>query len=426
MSVRAHSTHFNWVQPLVWVCIFLLLPLQRSIVTNSVTGATWNFYHLGFGAALLWLYYSHWRRQELRARQLWPPVSVSLVLLFAFLAGRHGFVSAQTTGLLLLITWGTMPLYYFLHYNRAIAIYVLVVSLTIHSLWGIAQFSLQSDLNLDFLGETPIELGQPGIATFRTLAGEKLVRGYGPYPHPNVLAGSIVLGLIIFLHRYHQRRQISRVPDAVMRYFLALALLLTFSRTAWAAAALLYAVSRLTKTEVVRVIPVLITIIICAPLLLARVPAGDEAALIERRNGLADARVLIQQSPLWHGVGPGNYQDALAEHLNRQHIAYESWQIAPVHNIPLLLVAELGVLPALFLISLLIFVWGPRFQTTWLFIVPVVPLVLFDHYLLTQTAPLVYLVMVLLALAAQPPVSATALNGITFRKHASAGRPAIK
>jgi hypothetical protein len=316
-------------------------------------------------------------------------------------------------------------LQHFIYRRRNLAIYVLLGSLLIHGLWGLAQFVLQSDLNLDFLGEAAIELGRPGIATFTSLTGEKLIRAYGPYPHPNILAGSIAVGLIIALRQYHGRRDLSRLLPLTFTYFLGLALVATFSRTAWLAGSLLYLVSRLTKTEVVRLTLVLTTLITCAPLLLARIPSGDEAALVERRNGLADARAMIQQSPFWHGVGPGNYKLALAEQLDRQQITYESWEVVPVHNVPLLLVAELGLLPSLLSLSVIIFLWGPRFRTTWLFALPLIPLLLLDHYLLTQAAPLLYLVMALLLLAAPLPALIPAPRGIISQKDATADRPTI-
>lgn len=405
MPISHDGARYTKIQPVVWALIFLLLPLQRYVVINPASKATWNLSHLFLGAALLAIYSSHWKLRELGLGNLKLAAGLSLFVVGSWVIGSPEPESLRATVMLLLIIWSGPPLYHFIRYHRVLAVSLLIMGLTTHSLWAITQFSLQSDLNFQIIGETPIELGQPGIATFTNLSGIKIIRAYGPYPHPNVLAGSMVLGLIVLIHHYRGRRQVAAAPFLIMSYFLSFALILSFSRTGWIGAAIAYLVACLTKTEVVRVFLLLITIIVCAPLLLSRVPAMDEAALVERRDGIADARALLQQLPIWRGTGPGNYEHRLTEYFNQRKITHEVWQVAPVHNAPLLLMVEIGFLPTLILGLALLYFYARPFSRTWPLLLPIIPLLWFDHYLLTQASSLLYLVTVVLLLAAEPDPS---------------------
>jgi hypothetical protein len=125
-------------------------------------------------------------------------------------------------------------------------------------------------------------------------------------------------------------------------------------------------------------------------------------AFADRRSGNSQALAIIKEMPLWHGVGPGNYERMLKKYLNEDTIPYEPWNITPVHNVPLLIVAEWGILPGLLTVTYLLYQYALRFRNTWPYLLPLIPPLVFDHYLLTQPAPLVYLVLLLMVLAPLP------------------------
>jgi hypothetical protein len=179
---------------------------------------------------------------------------------------------------------------------------------------------------------------------------------------------------------------------------MVLAILLSFSRSAWVAGLILLFVSWFTKTEVVRGALLTTLFLTIFPLGLARLPDFSEAAIADRQSGIAYAQELLRESPIWHGVGPGNYQQRLGTYFEQHQIPHQPWEVAPVHSVPLLLVVEWGVLPAFALCVSLIAHLRKRLSKSWHVLLPFIPLLLVDHYLLTQPAPLLYLAMLLFAL----------------------------
>lgn len=284
---------------------------------------------------------------------------------------------------------------------------VLLISiLTLHALWGLGQFSLQRDFQLDQLGETQLRIDTPGIAKFLVTntnqsTSPKLLRAYGPYPHPNSLGGALVIGLsavVPFLRRHYP------APLTVILGFILLGIVVTFSRSAWIATTIalffLYLVpdfgnKKFRNASIVWVIG--ITLLVFVPLWYSRLTDPQDVAAGERLLGTAAAWELITRDPWW-GVGMGQYQAALVTLWQDSGITYSPWQIAPVHSVPLLLLAQYGIAGTLLLLLTLIPLLHQRHVKNWLMLLPLLPLLLFDHYLFTQIAPLTLaLVWVMLA-----------------------------
>src|SRR3989344_2825022 len=73
----------------------------------------------------------------------------------------------------------------------------LVFSGIFQSLIAISQYIKQESLGLWFLGESPLHLGNQGIASFY-VGSQLILRAYGTLPHPNVLAAFLFVTLISF------------------------------------------------------------------------------------------------------------------------------------------------------------------------------------------------------------------------------------
>ena len=98
--------------------------------------------------------------------------------------------------------------------------------------------------------------------------------------------------------------------------------------------------------------------------------ARTEAELTTERGGLiSDSVRIIGRFPL-AGVGPGQYVDALYEH------GTPGRQAKPVHNVPLLVTAELGLLGGA---ALLWWLWREVRRATLPALVAVLPMILLDH-----------------------------------------------
>lgn len=239
--------------------------------------------------------------------------------------------------------------------------------------------------------------------------GERFLRAYGGLPHPNVLGGYIVvaLGAVVWLRAYERdsRRRLGLLLAAA---FLNLVLFFTFSRSAWIAVLVLFGIvfslawhwwqirehfSAPWRREIWAIAAVfLITFVIGSTLFPEawhdRVSGNtslETRSQEERIIGTREALILIREHPII-GVGLGNYTNALATRFPGQ----TPWSYQPVHNVPLLLFAELGLVGVGLFFVLLWHYYRGLIRKNHSFIVFLAPallvLALFDHYLWSLSA----------------------------------------
>lgn len=230
----------------------------------------------------------------------------------------------------------------------------------------------------------------------------KLIRGYGPYVHPNVLAGGLLIGLsallCLVLRREHE-------VYTVLGFWLLLGVAVSFSRAGWAGAGLWFLLCnylgwrRLVSPRFVRRMWLfaLVLLLLFSPLILGRIRDLNDRALLERERGVRFAVALLEEQPWWRGVGLGNYERALQEYVTREGIDRAPWEVAPVHSAPLLVLAEWGVVLGGLLLLLCVWGVGRLLGAGALFLAPLVPGLLLDHYFVTQPVMLVYLLVLVLA-----------------------------
>lgn len=87
--------------------------------------------------------------------------------------------------------------------------YALFIAGTFQSLIAIFQFIFQKSIGLFFLGESRISPSILGVAKIEH-AGEKLIRGYGSFAHPNILGAFLLLALTcgIFLLVFNEKKSL--------------------------------------------------------------------------------------------------------------------------------------------------------------------------------------------------------------------------
>ena len=111
---------------------------------------------------------------------------------------------------------------------------------TTQALIGLGQFFLQQDLGLQFLGESILSpLNRDVARTF--IEGGRLLRAYGTFPHPNILAAFLVLSLLSLYYffivtgrfNFLKLRNTWEVELICLIFINWLGLLLTFSRAGW-------------------------------------------------------------------------------------------------------------------------------------------------------------------------------------------------
>jgi O-antigen ligase len=99
---------------------------------------------------------------------------------------------------------------------------------------AIAQFILQRSIGLQALGEYPLDPNWNGVSIVST-GSQRILRAYGLSDHPNILGGCLAFGLVLLLAAYLHGDWKIRLMILVPFLPMALALLLTYSRSAWLA-----------------------------------------------------------------------------------------------------------------------------------------------------------------------------------------------
>jgi O-antigen ligase len=238
---------------------------------------------------------------------------------------------------------------------RAI-IAALIIGLVANSLITFGQAARQSWLGLMAFGEFPFSDWERGASFVR--AGDlQYLRPYGLMPHPNLLAGVLVIGLLAAAAWILSEKRWQRYAGTLLFVAGLYALLLTFSRTAWGALvvgillALPLARKHLHRPEVRRSVALAVGLSLAAgaiffvsfrPLLGARVGEGQES--IELRS--VSDRVVFTQFALqsigerpFSGVGIGNFPWRTSYFLVR---TFYDLRGDNVHNIYLSAWAEMG------------------------------------------------------------------------------------
>jgi len=244
------------------------------------------------------------------------------------------------------------------------------------SLLAIFQFISQSSLDGPFywLGERHYSLTTPDIAkTILPLTNQQVLRSYSTFSHPNSLAGYLVVVslLIIILKR---KLNLKNVLIQITLLLSFLALLTTFSRSAIFALivsviSLFFSISY--SLSLVILIPLLLTLILTVPLSL-----GSQVSVTTRQ--LLNLHALkATWSHLFFGLGLNNF----TIYLSQITPPLNHYLLQPVHNIYLLLLSELGVVP----IITFLFIKPHRKINS--FFLPVILTILItgslDHYWLT-------------------------------------------
>ncbi|MFH1769400.1 MAG: O-antigen ligase family protein [Parcubacteria group bacterium] len=285
---------------------------------------------------------------------------------------------------------------------------VAIASGAFQALIGIGQSFKQGALGLEILGESPLVVGDSGIAVFNA-GGELFMRAYGSTPHPNVVALFLMCALWAFYFWYlNNDYSVSSWKPLILYAMILLGFLLTFSRTIigiWALAVLIGLIVFITRRHfrhrivfVLKKLLILIvlTIVILGVFIIIYWPQVNARIHISRNEEAVTHRLLFaemagnitRQSPVL-GVGIGQFVPKLMDQFEDD----TAYMYQPVHNIYLLVLSEVGILGlAAFVIFLIMLIYRyikslNPFDAggTILFVLLIGVLVVgvFDHFLFT-------------------------------------------
>jgi len=266
----------------------------------------------------------------------------------------------------------------------------LIFSAVVQALFSLAQFIWQWSPASKWLGLSlhgPIFSGTSVIETNFI----RILRSYGSLPHPNILAGFLVISLwllIILIIKNNLEKQYYYLLSLVM-VILTSGLFFTFSRASWLAlfiSLLIYWVFLRIKQLSLKkfflgasLIAVVFIILSLAnySLIITRLTGGERLEIKsnqERLSGYQQVFSIISHNWLL-GVGNGNYTYQLYQNNPDQ----TAWDYQPVHDTLLLILAELGIIGLTLFIILIISVFKNK-SHYWPALVAVIILGLFDHY----------------------------------------------
>ena len=262
---------------------------------------------------------------------------------------------------------------------------------------GIFQFVWQSSLACKWLGLAGHDSSLAGASIVSGAGLGRLLRAYGSLNHPNIFGGYLVIVILFLsLSSLKIRDKKFKIILFVTYCLLLAALFFTFSRSAFLALPVVLLIYYISEKKVdlkeflykiiITVLPIIILILILIPVLAVRVSgtSANEIESITERTHQVGESIGIFKNNMWLGVGAGNYTLALYE----QNPNLPGWQYQPVHNVGLLLLAELGMVGIILLLFVLLsfFTYQDKKYIMWFVLCGLCYVVLccFDHYLYTS------------------------------------------
>lgn len=301
-------------------------------------------------------------------------------------------------------------------FNKIFIVFGLFVSIL-----AIFQHFLGHSLGFTALGESILNTSSYGVAKI-VAHGTTYLRGYGTFPHPNVLAAYLFFSILLgFSHILNAKSRKSLYLYGISIIILAFGLFVTFSRGAIFASTIslgLFGIiyifkikkfKRLVPAIIFLVIGVLISLYFLNPLLSSRTTLND-SAIKERAYYNQIGFKIVKDKPFW-GVGVGESMLHMEQYSGQ---TLEPWEIQPIHNYYLLSAAEGGLIFSLILISLFLFLliklarftWNTLDENQFLYSLTLLSilsgfliLMFFDHYFYTlqQTQFLLWIILGLIA-----------------------------
>lgn len=366
----------------------------------------------------------------------------------------------------LIVAYGT-TLYLFNKTDiKQLFIKTFVLLSSLESILALWQFIFQQSTGLfGKLGEQVLSPQIQGVAKIVS-SGTAMIRGYGTFPHPNLLSAflstAVLLSLYLFIESTNKKAKLSY---SMALFINLIGLTTTFSRAGFLALGigltaffgyLLLAELQKNKqpsilnftlirgrmnVKIQALLITLVTILLCfiifRPYLLTRATVTDDAAL-ERIFYAKIGLQMIKHQPVL-GIGIG---DSVLHMQQYSPIKLWPWQIQPIHNYFLLSAAELGIPGMLILIWIFLqHLWelikklktksdlstkgesafGGQLATFNLLLVTIfcsfLVLMQFDHYFYTlqQTQMLLWVILGIIAAAIKSPSNKEEPNKTNFK-----------
>ena len=255
----------------------------------------------------------------------------------------------------------------------------LVISLLYTILISLMQFLTGKSIGglLWFLGERSFSLNTPGIALF-TIFGQDFLRPYGTFPHPNVLAGFLLVSLLLLSDK--------RVNYLVF-IFISILLAITYSQGIWLGWIVVIIFFVLQPKLLPGQSRVLFNLFLLFIAIVNWVIISKHFFLDDSRKALLDLYLKMINKNLFTGMGLNNFISNLPHYSSGLNFV---WILQPAHNVFILLTSEIGLIGMTFLVLFFIDLLK-KIQSKDLYLKLIFLVILltgsFDHYWITLQQP---------------------------------------
>ncbi len=264
-------------------------------------------------------------------------------------------------------------------------LYIFSISILFESFLALFQFLNQGSLGgiFYFFGERDFNGQTPGIAN-ASLNGQLILRPYGTFSHPNVLAGFLLIEMIVLIYNLNYNIKALVSWTAIIALSLGtVALFLTMERVAillWIFIIILLGIKNFYRKKKVFyfLLPfILISIAVLLPTFYLRFTNLNfsDQSFVLRGELIKESLIMIKNQPIF-GTGINNFLYNLPD-----------FYLQPVHNIYLLIATQTGILGLIFFLWFIIKAYrNLRFtiyDLRFTILTSVLILGFFDHYFLT-------------------------------------------
>lgn len=272
--------------------------------------------------------------------------------------------------------------------------YSLAGAMVFQTFLGLSQVLLGRTLQgpLYWLGERALNISSPNVAKWE-LFGELLLRPYGTFSHPNTLAGSLVVALLIIIHLRQKYKDLPRRLTILSCSVAVVGVIL--SQSAAAALSLFGLVIPFYLLRSLRLRLVYLLSLFFAVALFFTPPSPTALSVVERLNLQRVSLDVISRYPVF-GTG------AMASLTAYPGVYPPHRLLQPDHNSFTLFFSWFGLSGIFFIIYIFRAFLISKLKFL-IVISPLLPLLLFDHYLLTSIQGLFIFLLYLRISFAPPP-----------------------
>lgn len=333
-------------------------------------------------------------KEEKNVSMIWIIAGIELFSFISIFLAQDKMIALQGY-LRLLLGIGLLWLIAGLEFNRKKLIDIFILSSLFQAVFGVWQFLVQHSFACSLIGVASHLPQDKGASVVMAENGERWLRAYGGLDHPNIFGGLMAISLVLLVIQSfdYQSKPIRRFYY-LGAIILSSGLFFSFSRAAWLAFALSFALTAYNAYKkkilflnrnmyIASAFPLIILAALYFNLVAVRSTGQtytEKKSTNDRVELLKISKEVIKDNWMF-GVGIGNYGSAvMKEHNNFQYNLYQ-----PVHNTLLLVLSEIGIIGMSLIISLLIYiVWlaqkigDERYNPV---ILAIFSLFLFDHWL---------------------------------------------